>query len=50
MTAPTFEQTYIKYPFAPLVRLALKISAFLIAHTKHKDSDTDMPKGMPHSA
>jgi len=50
MTTPTFEQTYVKYPFAPLVRMALNITAFILAHTKHEDSGTDMPKGMPHSA
>ncbi len=50
MTAPTFEQTYVKYPFAPLVRLVLKLSAYLVDHSRRTDTGIDLPKGTPHSA
>jgi len=50
MTAPTFEQTYVKYPFAPLVSLALKICAYFVDHNRHNDTHVNMTKGTPHAA
>ena len=53
MTAPTFEQTYVKYPFAPLVTLALSICAFFVEHNrhnKHSDHHIDLGNSTPHSA
>jgi len=50
MTAPTFEQTYIKYPFAPLVTLALNICAYFIERNRHGDRHINLSTGTPHSA
>jgi len=55
MTAPTFEQTYVKYPFAPLVTLGVKLAAYFMSRKRHNDSshkDThiDLGKGMAPSA
>ena len=32
MTNPTFENTYAKYPFAPLVEIALLLGRFIKEH------------------
>ncbi len=50
MTVPTFEQTYVKYPFAPLVTLALRICAYFVDHNRHNDTRINLGKGTPHSA
>jgi len=50
MTASTFEQTYVKYPFAPLVTLALNICAFFVERNRHGDRHIDLGNGTPHSA
>ena len=50
MTAPTFEQTYIKYPFAPLVTLVLNICAYFVERNSHGDSHIDLGNGTAHSA
>ncbi len=49
MTTPTFEQTYVKYPFAPLVALAIKLSRFL-TDNKDQNKNLDVTSGMPHTA
>ncbi len=50
MTAPTFEQTYVKYPFAPLVTLGLNICAYFVERHRHGDSHIDLSSSTPHSA
>jgi len=50
MTALTFEQTYVKYPFAPLVRLALKLCAYFIERNMHDNSGIDLGKTTLRSA
>lgn len=50
MTSLNFEQTYVNYPFAPLVSLALKLSAYLAGSNADKDTVADLPSGMAHSA
>lgn len=50
MTAPTFEQTYVNYPFAPLVGMAVWLCAYFINHDTNKTACNDLGKGMPHAA
>lgn len=55
MTAPTFEQTYVKYPFAPLVSLGVRLAAYFVSRNRnkgssHEDSHIDLGKGMAPSA
>lgn len=48
MTTATFEQTYPKYPFAPLVALGLSLGKFIKARMDHSDGRTGV--GGAHGA
>jgi len=50
MTTSTYEQTYVKYPFAPLVKLVLALGMYLAEDKTHGETGIANTRNLPHSA